>query len=382
MHAYIMRYGYTHAYIHAHGCMHTYIGVHDAYTHACIHAHGCMHTYIGVHDAYTHAYIHAHGCMHTYIGVHDAYTHACIHTYIHSVDLELQRLSDALIKPIAEFIPEGVPICVIPHAHLHVVPFCALPMPNGEPLGMGHALTYAPSLSALKLLLDREAQYHASLASSSATCLVVGNPALGPDVPVFLPAAGEEAESVATSVGAQPEEVLIGAAATLDAVLERLKHEPVRLIHLAAQSSSKFVNLAKAVMPDQDLDVPEQEPEPGSLLLNDDLHLIWLQAHPTVVLAGSSCSYGDLSDDWVLGLPRTFLISGARSVVASLWGADDTATATLMAAFYSALRDQPEMTQAAALSSAQQHVRNNFDGKWSHPFFWAGFTLVGAASGI
>lgn len=131
------------------------------------------------------------------------------------VDTELKMLSELLLAPVAEFIPQGSPICVLAHAELHIIPFSALPLPSGEPLGLAHELTYAPSLTVLKLLLDREAAF-ASL-SESATKLVVGNPELGLKLPP-VPCSGSEAEIVAACIGAQPEELLLGVSAKLDTV--------------------------------------------------------------------------------------------------------------------------------------------------------------------
>lgn len=306
------------------------------------------------------------------------------------VDTELQALAAVLLDPIAELIPAGVPVCVVAHAELHLVPFAALPTPSGEPLGVAHPLSYAPSLTALKLLLDREEGSAAARASSSR--LVVGGPsaAAGLELPPF-PGAAAEAERVAACVGAEAEELLLGPAAKLDTVLERLKDSPVGLLHLAAASCAKWVALTPAEPPaaEGEFALGEQPPEPAEaegkgegLLVNDDLHLTWLPAHPTVVLSGNSCAYGDLSDDWVLGLPRTFLISGARSVVSALWEADDEASASLMTAWYSVLRESPETTQAEALRAAMKTVREEEGGKWRHPYFWAGYTLMGAAAGI
>lgn len=66
---------------------------------------------------------------------------------------------------------------------------------------------------------------------------------------------------------------------------------------------------------------------------------------------------------------------GARSVLGSLWNVDDASTATLMASFYAAWRRAPEAGVAQALALAQRQMLA--DGRYTHPYFWAPFGVVG-----
>jgi len=81
-------------------------------------------------------------------------------------------------------------------------------------------------------------------------------------------------------------------------------------------------------------------------------------------------------DDWV-GLSTAFLGSGAANVLASLWQVEDLATAELMQGFYRHLAAGEGM--AKALASAQRELIANRDT--AHPYFWAGFQLVGEGEG-
>ena len=60
-----------------------------------------------------------------------------------------------------------------------------------------------------------------------------------------------------------------------------------------------------------------------------------------------------------------------RSVAASLWLADDIATAALMEQFYMGLSGG--LSKAAALRAAQQHTLCLYP----HPYHWAAFILIG-----
>jgi len=82
-----------------------------------------------------------------------------------------------------------------------------------------------------------------------------------------------------------------------------------------------------------------------------------------------------LSGEGVLGLTSAFLSAGVPAVVATLWPVDDAITAQIMSRFYDELAAGHEVGDA--LQIARQVVRN--DPATSHPFFWAGYTLVGDA---
>ena len=90
----------------------------------------------------------------------------------------------------------------------------------------------------------------------------------------------------------------------------------------------------------------------------------------------SACRTGEThveAGDELFGLVRGFLGAGAQSVAASLWEADDAATAALMTRFYTHLAN-PAFSRAAALRAAQREIR----ALYPHPYYWAAFALIGA----
>jgi hypothetical protein len=76
----------------------------------------------------------------------------------------------------------------------------------------------------------------------------------------------------------------------------------------------------------------------------------------------------------VAGLTSAFLSAGVNSVVATLWRVDDAVTAKLMGRFYRGLADG--IPVAPALRRAQ--LETLMDTDTGHPFYWAGFVVVGA----
>jgi CHAT domain-containing protein len=82
----------------------------------------------------------------------------------------------------------------------------------------------------------------------------------------------------------------------------------------------------------------------------------------------------EMRGEGLLGLTRAFLYAGARSVLASLWDVSDRGTAELMERFYRRLA-KGEAKDEALRAAQVEMVRAR--GPRSHPFYWAGFQLMG-----
>lgn len=77
----------------------------------------------------------------------------------------------------------------------------------------------------------------------------------------------------------------------------------------------------------------------------------------------------------VRSLAGSFLHSGAGAVVYSLWRADDQSTATIMASFYSYLKEGNRKDEA--LNLAKKDFLKTCSPDQRHPYFWAGFVIAG-----
>jgi CHAT domain-containing protein len=98
-----------------------------------------------------------------------------------------------------------------------------------------------------------------------------------------------------------------------------------------------------------------------------------LRGTELVVLSACDTGLGERgASGEVLGLRRSFHIAGAQRVIASMWQVDDSATATLMGAFYQFWLGGAD--PYVALKKAAQQVRR------AHPnqaYYWAPFVLFG-----
>jgi CHAT domain-containing protein/tetratricopeptide (TPR) repeat protein len=93
-----------------------------------------------------------------------------------------------------------------------------------------------------------------------------------------------------------------------------------------------------------------------------------------VVLSACDTGLGTMvSGEGLVGVTRALLYAGARSVVVSLWQVDDASTPDLMAGFYRHLDQDADKTESLRLAKLEM-IRQ---GRFSHPYYWAPFILIG-----
>ncbi|NLG70480.1 MAG: CHAT domain-containing protein [Chloroflexi bacterium] len=282
----------------------------------------------------------------------------------------LRSLYQTLIAPVeAHLPPEGSTLVIEPHGPLWLLPFAALQDADGRWLGDRFPLVYAPSADTLEEIRG-EARYGAP---GELAALILGNPEL-PAVTGFdglevelepLPGAEQEARQIAALFPEERRTLLLGAQASREALLANAHRAGI--LHLAthgmasaADPLSSFVVLAEA--------------DGGSgLLTARDAASLDLPAE-LVTLSACQTGLGRISGEGMLGLSRSFLAAGARSVLVSQWNVSDEATAALMVAFYQAYLNGVD--KARALQGAAQALHST--PGWEHPRFWAPFVLVGA----
>jgi CHAT domain-containing protein len=98
---------------------------------------------------------------------------------------------------------------------------------------------------------------------------------------------------------------------------------------------------------------------------------------PLVMLSACETGLGrERRGEGIIGLTRAFMYAGAPTVGVSLWSVSDSSTAELMTDFYKRLLgNQSPSTPAAAMRASQLSMIAG--KKYSAPFYWAPFVLVG-----
>ena len=97
-----------------------------------------------------------------------------------------------------------------------------------------------------------------------------------------------------------------------------------------------------------------------------------LRAEVVALMACETGAGKAVGGEGVMAMGRAFQYAGARSVLSSLWKAEDASTNLLTEVFLKQLAGGKD--KAAALQIARQRVR---EAGYQHPFYWANFVLIG-----
>lgn len=257
----------------------------------------------------------------------------------------LADLYDLILCPIEQDL-KGTKIVLVPHELLHGLPFHLFF--DGEQYALDRwEFLYTPSAA----VWNSEPKQQPEVDAPKSSALLMGIPAPGIE---------QVADEVKALAALLPEsELFTDQQATLEAFRSAASRH--RVIHLATHAQYRADN-----------------PLFSGLRFYDD----WLLASDLYEMA-LDCDLATLSachtgvnqvepGDELFGLVRGFLIAGCRTVAASLWPADDAATAQLMVRFYNHLCNS--VPAAAALRMSQQEIRTDYP----HPYHWGAFAVIGS----
>lgn len=97
-----------------------------------------------------------------------------------------------------------------------------------------------------------------------------------------------------------------------------------------------------------------------------------LRGTDLVTLSACETAVGDVrTGEGVFGLKRAFLLSGAKTLVMSLWSVPSTETTELMTEFYLL------MSRGLSKSQALREAKLKMMKHKSHPFYWGAFIMIG-----
>ena len=186
-----------------------------------------------------------------------------------------------------------------------------------------------------------------------------------------LPQTRVEVEEIGKIVG--PESVILLGKDATETAFKREPLDQFRVLHLAVHG------FADTQYPERSALVLGKDPKSGDdgLLQVREIIRLRLNAELTT-LSACDTGVGKLQgQEGVSNLVEAFLVAGSKSVVASLWSADDTFASALMDRFYQRL-GQGEDT-SSALRGAKLDLLAKYGDQVS-PFYWAAFIAVGEAS--
>lgn len=270
-----------------------------------------------------------------------------------------RRLHDLLLRPARSTLAGRTKLCIVPDGALWNLPFQALQPTGAEYLLERHAVLYAPSLGLLAEVVGQPDT------ASPGPLLALGNPALAEPALRPLPEAEKEAREVGGLYAAS--HILTGTEATERAVkTEAGSH---RVLHFATHGllddrNPMYSHLLLSREGAGGEDGRLEAWEAMRLRLNADL----------VVLSACQTARGRLGEgEGVIGLTWALLAAGSRTVVASQWEVDSGSTRHLMVELHRGFLSG--LPKSEALRRASLEVLRT--ARYRHPFYWAGFVLVG-----
>ena len=146
------------------------------------------------------------------------------------------------------------------------------------------------------------------------------------------------------------------------------------IIHIAAHGEPTSGEIMLAPNSSNDRSSSPVDESDSYLLKQRDITSISVQAR-LVVLCCCYAGQGKVSSEGVIGITRSFLAGGARSVLATLWPIDDEATREFMKTFYDELCE--ETTACEALKRTMVFFQNHEKSEYRSNRIWAPFTIYG-----
>jgi CHAT domain-containing protein/Tfp pilus assembly protein PilF len=267
------------------------------------------------------------------------------------------QLYDALIGAFDRQLGHVRHLFIIPDGALWQVPFQALQSPRGRFLIEERSVSYAPSLSALAALHDRQRRR----ATHDPFMLAIGDPVL--QSTGRLPEAAREVQSLGKLYGADATETAF-----------RSKVGNASVVHVATHGvlddNNPMYSHLKLASGNAAGSAGDGRLEAWELL---DLDM----TADVAVLSACQTGSGALGrGEGVVGLSWALFAAGASTAVVSQWEVDSASTTSLMVDFHQRLLNRKSGgTASEALREAAITLQK--DPKFRHPFYWAGFIVIG-----
>ncbi len=286
------------------------------------------------------------------------------------------RLYELLLKPAQDQLRGKTNLIIAPDSNLWDLPFQALLNNSGRYLIEDASISYAPSLTVLREMTKRRKKQPASV--TAATLLALGNPVSGRETgnhagPTLrdrrlapLPEAEQEVKALGKLYGPARSKIYVGAEARED----RLKSEAgqARILHFTTHGT---LNNASPMY--SYLTLAEGGANDDGLLEAWELMQLDLKADLAVLSACETARGRIGAGEGMIGFSWAMFIAGVPSIVVSQWKVESAGTRDLMVNFHRSLLG--DATKSEALRQAALSLMKNADTR--HPFYWAGFVLVG-----
>jgi CHAT domain-containing protein/tetratricopeptide (TPR) repeat protein len=297
---------------------------------------------------------------------------------------DLRKLSEVLLGPLAEFrLPPR--LVLVLDGVLNRVPMAALRPPwSREFLGLSFELIQAPSAAYLLAVKPPR-----PIAAVPISALVIADPVFGdsdprvtaapqmvsrPFSPARLPFTGDVA---ALSLLLPPSRIRIlrGFDAT-PSTLRSLNLDEYSLLHFSTHAfiDDRIPELSRVA-----LSLVDRNGRPVDGYLRPHQFAEFRLNRSIVVLSSCETALGrEVLGEGLMGFASSLFSAGASQLVLALTKVDAESSAVFFAEAYRSLLDAQSTGMEGALTRARQVLAHST--RWSDPFYWAPFTIVGSLS--
>ena len=292
------------------------------------------------------------------------------------------KLYALLLKPAEAQIRGKDSLVIVPDGVLWDLPFQALQSRQGRFLLEDYAISYAPSLAVLREMIWLR-RNRANPKSEAASLFAMGNPAIAKQTRSritlthrdekleSLPEAEREVTTLGELYGAARSKIYTGA----EARENRMKTDSSNftILHLATHA---ILDDANPMYSQIVLSQYEEGAKEDGLLEAWEIMKLNLKAD-LVVLSACDTARGRIgAGEGVIGLTWALFVAGSPTTVVSQWKVESASTTRLMLEFHRNLREE-KRTPATARALQQATMKLLGSGQYRHPFYWAGFVVIG-----
>ena len=286
-----------------------------------------------------------------------------------NVEREARSCYDFLLKDaLNDFGPSIRKLVIVPDSKLNNIPFELLQDEEGDFILNKYDIGYQYSGRLWRLLEQRKSTnnnydlvayaYNSNsadyLAERACTNMTLSN----------LLCSQSEVDAITDILGSDN---ILSQHSSTDDLFE--KASEAKIIHLATHACMDYKNsdYSRIFFEDKEIN-------------NIDLQLKTLNAD-LAVLSACESGYGELIEgEGAMSLSKGFFHAGCKSTLVSLWPVDDCSTSDVMAYFYKEIRNGKNKDEA--LKQAKLNYVSSAHPSRQHPYYWAGFVLIGDVSPI
>ncbi|HQU85883.1 MAG TPA: CHAT domain-containing protein, partial [Pyrinomonadaceae bacterium] len=272
------------------------------------------------------------------------------------------ELYDLLIRPVGDKLLNKKKLVIVPDSVIWGLPFQALKTNPSKFLWEQFSITYSRSLTAL---LHSPSKSHEIQKTS---LLAIANPSA--PISEQLPFAEESVKEISPLYKSPQTQIFTGNSATEEKIKSVISDYDI--VHFATHGFLDNQSPMSSYLQLTTNDFSEN----GRLEANE-IQNLKLKAE-LVVLAGCETGRGKLLDgEGIIGLAWALEKAGAPTLVTSFWKVRDKNTKELMTEFHRIWRKSLAENKPLRVSEALRLAALAIQKKNPHPFYWAGFSVLG-----